>query len=250
MLRRAVTSRKSAPSGTRTPNPVDESHDGDGDARCTSVLVSGHMVELRSSPASLWEWPCCDVSGHLSGRMISPPRARLGASPALLGPPSREGGGRSRGRTCIALAPVSSSAMLMAGPSTKRNPGPELHRREPPLRRRQGARIAAGAARSRALDTATDGLLVDAYYPMREGRCSTPVSADALDPPEKRRMTWASSVAASTACSYGGLPAESERASSSRRRAIPNRRSGYGGRVCSGDRVSRRNRAAASCISA
>ena len=30
-----------APSGTRTPNPVDESHGHDGGARCASVLVSG-----------------------------------------------------------------------------------------------------------------------------------------------------------------------------------------------------------------
>jgi hypothetical protein len=44
--RRAVTSRKSAPSGTRTPNPVDESHVCVGDVRYSSVLVSDGVATV------------------------------------------------------------------------------------------------------------------------------------------------------------------------------------------------------------
>ena len=70
-LRKAVTSRKGAPSGTRTPNPVDESHGECGDVRSSFVLVSNGVPGRRSSAVCGHRRLWCDVSGHLSGRWSS-----------------------------------------------------------------------------------------------------------------------------------------------------------------------------------
>jgi hypothetical protein len=76
-----------APSGTRTPNPVDESHGNAGAGWCSFVLVSGRVRECRSSAVAVRDRPWCDVSGPLSGPWFGrrpTVRGNIGAAQAVL----------------------------------------------------------------------------------------------------------------------------------------------------------------------